>query len=182
MARFIIDMTGMIGSAPTIGWYLYQCLTALLVTVVYYAPQSQYWYLDFWKQPYGWKLQFASWEIFPFALALCKASILAFYNRIFEGQWIRRLLMGSQVFNVLLALSFFLTKFFVDWPLRCAFELLPESQCTHNDVWDGSGAFSAVNAVFDVWMIAVPAFMVSRLNMSTAKKFKIVAFFATGIL
>lgn len=151
-------------------------------TATWYGPKNQYWFLDFWKQPYGWKLTFASWSIFPIALALCKASILTLYHRIFEGTWIRRLLWGSQVFNILLALSYFIANFFIAVPLDCQFYLMTESACLQQNVWDGSGAFSAVNAAFDIWIVAMPAFMIWRLNMARGRRLRIIGIFSTGIL
>lgn len=157
-------------------------LLRFFATVAYYGPKSQYWFLDFWKQPYGWKLSFASWEMFPIALALCKMSILFFYQRVFEGKTIRRLLLGTHVFNILLALSYFIAEFFVQTPLECQFYLFPESHCHTHDVWDGSGAYSAVNASFDVWLVAMPAFIIWRLNMMKTRRLKTIGLFATGIM
>lgn len=56
------------------------------------------------------------------------------------------------------------------------------SICTYNDAWDGTGAYSAVNAAFDMWLVAIPAFVVWRLQMKTERKVNVIAVFATGVL
>lgn len=57
-----------------------------------------------------------------------------------------------------------------------------DSRCVVNDVWDGSGASSAVNAAFDIWLILVPAFVVWRLQMKITRKLSVISVFATGFL
>lgn len=109
-------------------------------------------------------------------------SIIFLYQRIFEGPRLKMVLIGTQVFNALLMLSYFLAAFFVARPFECMFDVNLPSNCTYNDVWDGTGAYSAVNAVFDVWLVAIPAIVVWRLQMKTERKVNVIAVFATGIL
>lgn len=110
-------------------------------------------------------------------------SIIFLYQRIFEGPRLRWVLLGTQTFNAALTLSYFLTAFWVAQPFSCTFEInLVATNCTYNDVWDGTGAFSAVNAAFDVWLVGIPAVVVWRLQMKTERKLNVIAVFATGIL
>lgn len=141
-----------------------------------------YWTLDFWKLVPFLKLDFARAQLYAIGLGLSKMSIIFLYQRIFEGPRLRWALLGTQAFNGLLTLSFFLTAFFVARPFWCTFSAELSSECTYNDVWDGTGAFSAVNAVFDLWLVAIPAVVVWKLQMKTERKINVITVFATGIL
>lgn len=148
----------------------------------YYGVYINYWSLDFWKFPPVFKIDFARAQLYAVGLGLCKMSIIFLYQRIFEGPRLRLVLLGTQIFNGLLTLSYFLTAFFVYMPFNCEFVFELPSNCKFNDVWDRSGAYSAINAAFDVWLVAVPAFVVWRLQMKTERKLNVIAVFAAGIL
>lgn len=148
----------------------------------YYGDYINYWTLEFWNLPPFWKIDFARAELYAVCLGVCKMSIIFFYQRIFEGPRLRWVLLGTQTFNTLLTLSYFISAFLVAQPFHCNFILDQHRNCTYNDFWDGSGAYSAVNAVFDIWLVAIPAFVVWRLQMKTERKLNVIAVFATGIL
>lgn len=121
--------------------------------------------------------------LYAIGLGLSKASIVFLYQRIFEGPRLRWVLLAAQVFNALLALSYVVTAFFTARPFGCSFVLdEPAGGCTYNDVWDGSGAYSAVNAAYDAWLVGIPAVVVWRLQMRTANKVGVIAVFAAGVL
>lgn len=86
------------------------------------------------------------------------------------------------MFNILLALSYFLAAFFVWRPFACNFMVDPDRDCVKNDVWDGSGANAAVNAALDIWLIIIPAIAIWKLQMKVSRKLSLIAIFATGIL
>lgn len=148
----------------------------------YYGFYIHSWDLDFVRLEKFYKANFARAEIYPLALGACKMSIIFLYQRIFEGPRMRRVLLGTHIFNVLLSLAFFITTFFVIWPLRCNWQVDMESYCVENDFWDGSGAASAVNAALDIWLVLVPAFVVSRLQMNVGRKLSVISVLATGFL
>lgn len=128
------------------------------------------------------KLDFSRAQLYSIGLGLSKMSIIFLYQRIFEGPRLRWALLATQTFNALLTLSYFISAFFVQRPFKCTFQVELDSGCTYNDVWDGSGAFSAVNAAFDIWLVAIPAAVVWKLQMKTERKINVIAVFATGIL
>lgn len=148
----------------------------------FYGDYINYWTLDFWKLPPFLKLDFARAELYAIGLGVSKMSIIFLYQRIFEGPRLRWVLIGTQIFNALLMLSYFLAAFFVAKPFECMFVVNLASNCTYYDVWDGTGAYSAVNAVFDVWLVAIPACVVWSLQMKTERKLNVIAVFATGVL
>lgn len=108
-------------------------------------------------------------------------SILFFYQRVFEGPRLKRVLIVTQVVNVLLALSYFITSFFVSIPFDCQFQVDIVEGCSYHDIWDGSGSYSALNAALDVWMVIIPAVVVWKLQMKTMRKISVIAMFSTGI-
>lgn len=148
----------------------------------YYGFYIHSWDLNFERLIKFLKANFARAEIYPLALGACKMSIIFLYQRIFEGPRIKWVLWGTQVFNILLSLTFFITTFFVFQPLSCNWQVDMDSSCVVKDVWDGSGASSAINAAFDIWLILVPAFIVWRLQMKITRKLSVISVFATGFL
>lgn len=141
-----------------------------------------FWDLDFEKIPEFYKVNFARAEIYAISLAVTKMSILFFYQRIFEFQEVTRVLWATQFFNISLAVSYFIALFFVSQPLYCEWTFDQGPECTYKDVFDGSGAYSALNAALDLWMVGVAAFLIWKLHMKVTKKLSVIAVFATGFL
>lgn len=150
----------------------------------HYGQYGNFWTLDFGKLPVFWKLDFARAIAYAFALAACKTAILFTYQRLFErpGSRLRYVLWVTHALNVLLAFSYVIQAFLMERPLRCFWELDAEQECVYRDVWFGSGGYSAVNAVLDMILVAIPAVMVARLRMTTNRKLSVIAVFGTGIL
>lgn len=109
-------------------------------------------------------------------------SILFLYQRIFDGAKVRRFLWATQIFNVSLAVAYFIAQFLVSQPLYCEWTFDQGDECTYHDVFDGSGAYSALNAALDLWMVLLAAFLIWKLQMKVNKKLSVIAVFATGIL
>ncbi|KAF3760771.1 hypothetical protein M406DRAFT_334388 [Cryphonectria parasitica EP155] len=173
------------------GWDDWTCIVAYAILVAqfimcmligHYGDYNNYWTLDFANLPPFWRIDFARAVLYALCLGLCKASIICLYQRIFEGPRLWWVFLATQLFNALLALSYFVSAFFVARPFSCNFVLDLPADCKYDDVWDGSGAYSAVNAAFDVWLVVIPAVVVWRLQMRTGRKASVVAVFATGIL
>lgn len=145
---------------------------------------SNLWTLTFQNLPIVWKIDFSRAIICAFALAGCKAAIIFFFSRVFErpGSRLRYVLWATHAFNFLLAISYLIQALTIDKPLRCQWEIDPEPTCVYKDVYFSSGAYSALNAVLDIILVIIPAFMVSKLNMSKERKLSVIGVFATGIL
>lgn len=150
--------------------------------VCHYGNYEAYWTLDWWKLPYYWRINFARGDVYALGLGLCKMSILFLYQRIFEGPRLRKILLATQVLNGLLTLSYIITLFTTARPILCQFQLTIPAGCTYSDIWDGSGAFSAVNAALDIWMVVIPPVVIWRLQMKPKRKLSIIAIFAMGCL
>lgn len=141
-----------------------------------------FWDLDFEKLPEFYKINFARAQLYAIALAVTKMSILFFYQRIFVGPKIERVLWATQFFNAALAVAYFIAQCFVSQPLYCEWTFDQGHECTYNDVFDGSGAYSALNAALDLWMVVVAAFLIWKLQMKVQRKLSVIAVFATGFL
>lgn len=88
------------------------------------------------------------------------------------------------MFNVLLALSSVIYAFFVYIPLSCTWDwdYLVTSPCVYSNTYFDTGAYSALSAALDLWLVAVPAFIIWKLNLGKRQKMKIIVVFLTGIL
>lgn len=122
--------------------------------------------------------------LYSIILGICKASIIFLYQRIFDttNNTLRRVLWGTHVLNVLLALAYCLAEIFVWRPFSCHFMVDIDASCAKNDAYDGSGANAAVNAAFDIWLIIIPAVTIWKLQMKITQKLSLIAIFATGFL
>ncbi|WDK15127.1 integral membrane protein [Colletotrichum graminicola] len=117
-------------------------------------------------------------------LAFIKASILFFYLRIFPDEKFRRILWGTQLFNLLLGISFTAVVLGGCRPLNFFW----------NGWWAGKmeekcinmNAFSICNGAFnlalDVWMLMLPASQIYNLRMEWKKKAGVILMFSVGIL
>lgn len=150
---------------------------------MHYEYYPHYRDLDFWKAPIWLKLNLSRALLYAITLGTCKASIIFLYQRLFDTtKTLRWVFWGTHVFNILLALSYFLATIFVWRPFHCHFMVNLDASCVKNDVWDGSGANAAVNAALDIWLIIIPAFAIWKLQMKISKKLTLIAVFATGFL
>lgn len=147
-----------------------------------YGCYVHYWDLDWERGDTFYKINFARAELYSITLAVTKMSIIFFYQRIFEGPKVRRVLWGTHIFNILLALAYFIAQCFVSQPLYCEWTFNQGPECTYNDVFDGTGAYSAMNAALDLWLVGVAAFLIWKLQMKVTKRLGVIAVFATGFL
>ncbi|KAK2060474.1 integral membrane protein [Colletotrichum caudatum] len=116
-------------------------------------------------------------------LASIKASILFLYLRIFPDQRFRRILWGTQLFNLLVGISFTAATLAGCRPINFFW----------NGWWTGQtgdkcidlNAFAICNGAFnlalDVWMLALPASQVYNLRMEWKKKAGVMLMFSVGI-
>ncbi|KAI3395049.1 hypothetical protein diail_1872, partial [Diaporthe ilicicola] len=141
-----------------------------------------YWDTDYEKIPTFYKINFARAELYSITLAVTKMSVIFFYQRIFEGPKVRRVLWATHFFNISLAIAYFISQCFVSQPLYCEWTFNQGPECTYNDVFDGSGAYSALEAALDLWLVVVAAFLIWKLQMKVTKRLSVIAVFATGFL
>ncbi|KAG8158476.1 hypothetical protein KVR01_011598 [Diaporthe batatas] len=169
-------------------WKTTECGVLLIAQFVLCILQGvigcyvHFWDLDFEKLPGFYKVNFARAQLYAITLAVTKMSILFFYQRIFDGPRVRRVLWATQIFNISLAVAYFIAQFLVSQPLYCEWTFDQGDECTYHDAFDGSGAYSALNAALDLWMVLLAAFLIWKLQMKVNQRLSVIAVFATGIL
>lgn len=129
------------------------------------------------------KIFFAFEAIYVCCLAIIKISICFLYLRIFPAHRFRVAVWATQFFNVGLVIAFIVADGFQCRPISFFWQ-----------GWDGEHAGYCVNIeafiyahagfniALDVWMLALPASQIWRLNLSIKKKIQVFAMFGFGIL
>ncbi|UNI21695.1 hypothetical protein JDV02_007663 [Purpureocillium takamizusanense] len=114
-------------------------------------------------------------------LSLIKISLSLFYMGIFPGTNIRRLLLGTTIFNGIFGLAFALAGIFQCQPVSYFWT-------QYTDPRGGScinlNAFGWVNGALsvavDLWLIAIPLSQVSKLTLHWKKKMGVIIMFIMG--
>ncbi|KAK1990023.1 CFEM domain-containing protein [Colletotrichum falcatum] len=115
-------------------------------------------------------------------LAFIKSSILFLFLRVFPEGRFRRALWYTQVFNLLLLLSFLaatisacqpIQYFWVGWAREI------EGRCF--DVNAFAMSHGAVNVALDVWMLALPISQVYELKMDQRQKLGVILMLGVGV-
>ncbi|KAL6807467.1 putative PTH11-type G-protein coupled receptor protein [Trichoderma sp. SZMC 28013] len=122
-------------------------------------------------------------EIFYFVqMSLVKLSLSLFYLYVFPGPNIRRLLIGTAIFNVVFGVVFVITAMTqcipLDYYWAQYYDHPPEGRCFNLNgfAWANAGLGLAV----DVWMIILPLIQIKRLNLHWKKKIGVVVMFILG--
>ncbi|KAF2677288.1 hypothetical protein K458DRAFT_492010 [Lentithecium fluviatile CBS 122367] len=132
----------------------------------------------FFDNKFGLRLLFTEVMYCPSAY-LVKLSIFLLYKRIFvaPGGRAKKFIMGglygsSVLYFVLFILSFaFCTK---------STSVVDGGEC-HTKGAYVTWALAAINLVTDIYLLAIPPFVISRLNITTQRKFAVSAIFLFGI-
>ncbi|KAI7788579.1 CFEM domain-containing protein [Diaporthe eres] len=142
-----------------------------------------YWALEFWQIDESFIVFFAFEAVYNLCLGMIKISICFFYMRIFQSPGFQRVMLGTQIFNVLTGLSFFLVGWAQCRPLSLFWRgWSGEYEGTCFDINAFAYAHAAVNMAIDVWMLILPGTQVWRLNMNFKRKLAVTLMFACGFL
>lgn len=125
---------------------------------------------------------FAYSIVYCTALGFTKISIAFLYFRILEGKIYRWLLWGTQIFNVLLILSFLIGLFLSCDPLPRYWIYSYDIVGTCSDVWDWGGYYMGLNLLLDIWLIVLPSQYVWKVVMDRRTKLGVIAMFALGVV
>lgn len=111
-----------------------------------------------------------------------KMAIVFLYFRILEGRKSRILLWATQVANFLVMISFIIALGFACRPIwsywAYSFDV-KGSTCP--DLWDARGYYTGFNLALDIWIMVVPVYTISRLQLDTKTKLGIISMFCLGI-
>lgn len=123
--------------------------------------------------------------VYTVTLALVKASICFLYLRLFTNRKFQKIVWATQAFNVALMITFVFAYAF---------------QCTPPDyfwkMWQGRGvhhgrcvsfamlswSHSGIGIALDLWMLALPFWQVTKLNLPFRKRMDAFIMFGCGIL
>lgn len=142
-----------------------------------------YWALEFWQIDGSFIVFFAFEAVYNLCLGMIKISICFFYMRIFQSPGFQRVMWGTQIFNVLTVLTFFLVGWAQCRPLNffwLGWDGQHEGTCF--DINAFAYGHAAVNIAIDVWMLILPGTQVWRLNMTFKRKLAVTLMFACGFL
>ncbi|RFU79574.1 extracellular membrane, 8-cysteine region, cfem [Trichoderma arundinaceum] len=120
--------------------------------------------------------------IYLIEMPLIKLSLSLFYLYVFPGTTIRRLLIGTAIFNVIFGVAFVITAMVQCIPLNYYwaqyYDYPPEGTCVdlNKFAWANAGMSLAV----DLWMIILPLAQVRRLNLHWKKKIGVIFMFVMG--
>nr|WNZ75631.1 hypothetical protein [Trichoderma harzianum] len=115
-------------------------------------------------------------------MSLVKLSLSLFYLYVFPGPNIRRLLIGTAVFNIVFGVVFVITAMTqcvpLDYYWAQYYDYPPKGRCFDLNAfaWANAGLGLAV----DVWMIILPLIQIKRLNLHWKKKIGVVVMFILG--
>jgi hypothetical protein len=117
-------------------------------------------------------------------LSLVKISLSLFFLFIFPNAIIRRLLIGTTIFNVLSGVAFAATGIFQCTPVRYFWaqysEPSADGHCININVFGWTNA--VISIAVDIWLIAIPLSQVPALNLHWKKKLGVVIMFLMGAL
>lgn len=111
-----------------------------------------------------------------------KIAIVFLYFRILEGHKIRMLLWATQVANFLIMISFIIALGLSCRPIWAYWAYsydVDGSTCP--DLWDTRGFYTGLNLALDVWIIMVPVYTISRLQLDTKSKLGVISMFCLGV-
>jgi hypothetical protein len=126
---------------------------------------------------YFWVL---AW-IYFLEVVLTKLSIQFFFLRVFPSQLAQRLLWGTVIFTALWGIAFVTTCWGQCRPISYVWtnwDGLHEGKCIHVAAFTWTHA--VINICIDIWMLAVPLWQISSLQMSLKKKIGVGLMFFVG--
>jgi hypothetical protein len=123
-------------------------------------------------------------EVFYFTeLSLVKVILSLFYLYIFPGTGIRRLLLGTVIFNIVFGVAFVTTAIFQCTPVNYFWNQFVETtsgRCIDINTFGWTNA--AISVATDIWMIGIPLSQIPGLNLHWKKKAGVTIMFLTGAL
>ncbi|KAM0258696.1 hypothetical protein ACHAQJ_003704 [Trichoderma viride] len=120
--------------------------------------------------------------IYLIQMPLIKLSLSLFYLYVFPGTGIRRLLMGTAIFNVVCGIAFVVTAMVqcipLDYYWTQYYDFPPEGTCI--DLSKFAWANAGMSLAVDLWMIILPLWQVRKLNLHWKKKIGVIVMFIMG--
>ena len=115
-------------------------------------------------------------------LSLIKLSLLFFYLYIFPGRTVRRLLIGTIVFDALSGCSFVIASIFACSPVSHYWTQLLGSSGTCININAFGWSNASISVALDLWMICIPLYQIQKLQLHWKKKIGVTIMFLLGAL
>jgi len=130
----------------------------------------------------AWQILWVASHVWPPAITALKISILCFYRSIFPIPWFIKTTYVLMSVCALWLFSGFWVILFQCTPIRAVYDFSPAVQANKHCVEFGQFVFfyELLNACIDVAILALPAFIVPRLQLSTPRKVQVMAIFLLG--
>lgn len=174
---------GLDDTTIAIAWVLAILFFASGIVEAELGVGKPYWALEFWQIERSFIVFFAFEAVYNLCLGMIKISICFFYMRIFQSPGFQRVMWGTQIFNMLTVVVFFIVGWFQCRPLSYfwqGWDGTKEGTCF--DINAFAYGHAAVNIAIDVWMLILPGTQVWKLNMAFKRKLAVTLMFACGVL
>jgi len=119
--------------------------------------------------------------IYVAQVALLKLTLLFFYQRVFPGQAVQRVIWGTIVFVVLFGMIFTITSVAQCRPIHYYWDQYygnSTGYCISNNALAWANA--AISIALDLWMLAIPLSQLSKLDLHWRKKIGVSLMFCVG--
>lgn len=122
--------------------------------------------------------------LYSLSLAMIKISIVFLYLRIFraQGVLVNYIIVGTQVFNVIIFLIFFVGLFVACQPLNYYWSYAAPATGTCPDPIDRGLVYPILNIIMDAWLLVLPMSQIWSMGLSWRSKMGVLAMFGLGLV
>lgn len=118
--------------------------------------------------------------LFPLTITPIKISILCFYGRIFSTPNFRRAIRCMSAVCILWLITGFWVTLFQCRPARAVYDLKLAAGAHCVAYGQFVFIYTLLNALIDACILALPVFMVRKLQLPTRRKLQVISIFLTG--
>lgn len=122
--------------------------------------------------------------LYSLSLATIKISIVFLYLRIFraQGVLVNYIIIGTQVFNVIIFLIFLVGLFVACRPLAYYWSYADPLTGTCPDPIDRGLVYPVLNVIMDAWLLILPMSQIWFMGLSWRSKLGVLAMFGLGLV
>ncbi|KAF2847845.1 hypothetical protein T440DRAFT_455522 [Plenodomus tracheiphilus IPT5] len=141
---------------------------------------------DIWTLPFSHITNFVRWlyvleVLYVVQITLLKLTLLMFFLRIFPKTGTRRVIWVTIAFTVTWGVTFAIAAIFQCRPISyfwTSWDQVSSGKCIDINALGWSQA--AINIALDIWMLALPLYVVCHLQMTWRKKASVAVMFSVG--
>lgn len=118
---------------------------------------------------------------YALSMGTTKIAIVFLYFRILEGRKSRIMLWATQAANLLVMVSFIVALGLSCRPIWAYWAYSYDVEgAICPDLWDEKGYYTGLNLALDIWIIVVPVYTITRLQLDTKTKLGVITMFCLG--